>query len=192
MYGGRVKRIELAKKLAVVLLCAVIIFVSIKKLTTKEVVYDPNGRYEYIKSYFASNGYTCEDLTSSGGRCNKDKGLFKSEFVRAKDGFTFLDAGEDYVVNIYYTKDTINKNGIFLRTNASALAGYQKKNYTCTTKGTIIDELDKCVDEEGNELDSGAYKNYVQKAIMTVQGAINASGYDKKALIEDFKWVRVN
>ena len=45
MYGGRARRIELAKKAAFVLFCLIVIFVSIKYATRKEVHYDMNSRY---------------------------------------------------------------------------------------------------------------------------------------------------
>ena len=191
MYGGRARRIELAKKAGIVLVCIIVIVFCVKKITTKKTYYDANAKYDYLNYYFTSNGYTCEDLTTSGARCSSNTQSSKSEFVRFNDGFTYLDAGDSYTINIYYERSTPVKNGIFLKTNNYALIGYQKKNYTCITKDNIIGELVSCVDDDGVALDSGTYLGLVEKSILTVSEALDYSGYDVNALIEDFNWVRV-
>ena len=192
MYGGRAKRIEMAKKSAVVLVCIIVIIVSVKYATREEVHYDYNSHYDFLASYFTMEGYICEDLTSSGARCSKNMQNGSSEFVRYDDGFTFGDRGESYVISIIYEGGTASRNGITLRTNNSALLGYRMKDYTCTTKDTILSEIDKCVDQDGVVLDAGTYLGLIEKDILLLDNAIRRSGYNYQVLINEFKWVRLS
>ena len=192
MYGGRARRIELAKKGAIVLFCILVIYVSIKHATRKEVHYDLNSRFNMLSSYFQNRGYSCTDLVASGGKCTKNNENGVIEFTRYNNGFTFIDNNDTYVVSIYYQKDYA-KNGIYLRTSNNALPGYKKRNYICSTKeNNILNELDKCLEEDSDiELDSSYYIGAVENALKIVKEALNSSGYDVNVIISDYKWVRV-
>ena len=191
MYGGRARRIELAKKAAFVLFCVVIIFVSVKRITRKEVHYDMNSSFNFLSNYFQNRGFVCTDLVASGGKCTKNNSNGVIEFARFDNGFTYIENSESLILSVYYQKD-FSQNGITLKTSNYALVGYKKKDYVCYTKdGSIIGELDKCIDSEGNVLDSNTYIGSVETAIKTIKEALQVSGYDMDALLKEYKWVRV-
>jgi hypothetical protein len=191
MYGGRARRIELAKKAAFVLFCLIVIFVSIKYATRKEVHYDMNSRYNLLSSYFQNRGYVCTDLVASGGKCIKNNTNGVSEFSRHDNGFIFIERNDSVTLTINYQKD-YTRNGIELMTTNNALLGYKKKDYVCSTKdGSIIGELDKCIDKENVVLDSDIYLGIVENSIKLVKDALYYSGYDVDILLKEYKWVRV-
>ena len=191
MYGGRARRIELAKKAAFVIFCLIVIFVSIKYATRKEVHYDINSRYNLLANYFQNRGYVCTDLVASGGKCIKNNTNGVSEFSRHDNGFVYIERNESITLTIFYQKDYKN-NGIELLTTNNALLGYKKKDYVCTTKdGSIIGELDKCIDKENVVLDSSVYLGFVENAIKLVKEALESSGYNVNVLLKEYKWVRV-
>ena len=191
MYGGRARRIDLAKKGVIVLICLIVIFVSLKYATRKEIHYDVNQNYALLSNFFANRDFVCTDLVASGGKCTKNNSDGVQEFTRYNDGFTYIESTSSYVLSILYQKETPKKNGITLKTTNNALLGYKKKEYTCYTKDGIVSDFDKCLDEEKVELDSNMYLGVVESSIVLVREALYSSGYDYNTLMNDFKWVRV-
>ena len=138
MYGGRARRIDLAKKGVIVLICLIVIFVSLKYATRKEIHYDVNQNYALLSNFFANRDFVCTDLVASGGKCTKNNNDGVQEFTRYNDGFTYIESTSSYVLSILYQKETPKKNGITLKTTNNALLGHYDHDIV------LLENVKKC------------------------------------------------
>lgn len=182
---GRAQRIEFFEKVAYVviaILAIILIFVIIKN--QKKPV-DDNIDFAYLRSYLEANGYACDMIHQNGGSCFLRSDSSTSTFIRYESGFEFVINTDAYTLDIKHIEQ--EKDFTFY-TTTNALAGYKSRNFICNTKGTVIDEFDKCVDEDGKVLDSNAYIGVIERAIKDINNFIDSSGYDKEILIKENKW----
>ena len=185
MYG-RARRIALVKKIAIVAVLIFIVYILFTKVFIKENFVDQNQNFAYMKSYFNGKGYICERIEHNAGRCYKETETTYIGFIRYDDGFNYVDQSTSYRLTINYLPTEVNQ--IVLKTNSTSLEGYKNKIYYCTTKDNVLGEIDKCVTEDGEKLDVQSYIGVVEKAQSDVDKIINASGYDKEVLLEEYKW----
>ena len=185
MYG-RARRIALVKNIAIVLIC---IFVGYFVVSTvfKTVTYvDPNQNFAFLKNYFVRQGYTCEIIERTGGRCYIQQENNYTGFIRYDNGFNYAVRTASY--SLEFDHSIKKEKKIIFRTNQNALDGYQRKEYYCKTKGSVIDELVKCETGSGDKLDLNTYIGVIEQGIIDLNKIIDASGYDKETLINDYYW----
>lgn len=186
MYG-RARRIALLKKsiIAVVSILSVFIIarVVIGLLLTKE----NNVDFYYLKKYLVDKGFTCESMKTSGSVCKYSSEKVKERFVRYENGFDYIYNNKSYVVELYHINGV---DKILFNTGDDAFANYKNLNYSCTYKENILNELDKCVLVDDNDvvLDNEAYIGIINKKIYEINMIIEASKYDKEDLLNKYEW----
>lgn len=188
MYG-RARRIAFAKKCIYIALGFLAVFVVIK-LVTKVVNHeDENVNFYYLRKYMEVNGYSCERLDLTGGSCTKRAEVTGYNFIRYDDGFEYQVRTSSYTLTMRLASNDGSK--ISFKTTTDAIAGYKGKNYTCTYKENILNELDKCTEtSDFTELDLGAYRGVIEKAIFDLNEIVDASGYKKDVLVNKFEWIK--
>lgn len=184
---GRAQRIEFFEKVAYFVIAIAAIILVFIILSNQKGFVDDNVNFAYLRDYMKANGYNCEMIHKNGGSCTLRSETSSSTFIRYNDGFEFTINSDYYVLNI---KHISTEEKFTFKTSAKALAGFKNENYVCTTKGTILDELDKCVDEDGNELTSNAYISVIERAIKDLNNFIDSSGYRKDVLLEQSMWTK--
>ena len=86
MYG-RARRIALARTIIIVVGIIIVLYMIISTLLRSEAFYGENEKFEYLRSYFAGQGYVCKSIDQNGGSCSLKKNNFKYNFVRYDNGF---------------------------------------------------------------------------------------------------------
>lgn len=185
MYG-RARRIALVKKIIIVVVLVFIGYILFTKVFVKENFVDQNQNFAFMKNYFQGKGYICERIDHNAGRCYKETDDTYTGFIRYDDGFNYVDESTSYRLIINYMPNEVNN--IVLKTNSNSLEGYKNMVYYCSTKKDLFSEIDKCITEDGEKLDVQSYIGVVEKAQTDISNIIEASGYDQKALLVDFKW----
>ena len=185
---GRARRIALAITVAIIAVVIFFLYYIITSLFTYNEYKEENMNFEYLRDYFVYQGYSCKTIEQNGGSCTLKKNNFKYQFVRYDDGFYYMIDGSSYTLTINYLEN--EKHQIEFKTKATALGDYKKKTYYCTTKGkgTIIDELNECVTESGEKLDLQTYIGVVENALTDINNIIEASGYNKDRLVNNYIW----
>ena len=169
---GRAQRIEFFQKVIYFVIAVFAIAIVFIILSNRKESVDDNVNFSHLREYMEANGKS--DASTS-------------MFIRQNNGFEFIITSEAYNLDIKHIPDD---DKITFNTTAKALAGYKSTDYTCTTKGTILDELDKCVDKDNNELTSNAYISVVEMAIKDLNNFVDSSGYRKDVLLENYEWVK--
>ncbi len=182
---GRAQRIEFYEKVGYCIIAIVVVALIFWIISNQKGFVDDNVNFAYLKQYMEDNGYICEMIHKNGGSCTLHSDTSTSVFIRYGDGFEFVINSDAYSLDI---KHISTEENFSFKTSTSALAGYKSRNYTCETKGNILDELSKCVDENGEELNSNAYIGVIERALKDLNNFIDSSGYSKDALIEDYEW----
>lgn len=185
MYG-RKRRISFAISVVVGIVCIITGYLVISKILEKTVFVEVNQNYEFLKYHFKSKGFTCEIIEKSGGRCYLETETRYMGFSRYEDGFLYVVRSPGYVLDIRHQESM--KSGITFRTTDEALQGYKNMNYTCITKGTIVDELVECKTDKGVLLDLNSYIGVIETAIADTKAAIDASGYKVDVLLNEYMW----
>ena len=180
---GRAQRIEFFEKVAYFVIAVFAVIIVFVILSNQKGFVDDNVDFAYLKNYMEDNGYSCEMIHQDGGTCTLKGDSSTSMFTRRNDGFDFAIISSAYTLNI---KHSNSGDIIKLRTTSSALAGY--KDFTCKTKGNVIDELEQCTDEDDVVLDSNVYIGVIERAIKDINNFIDSSGYDKEILMKEHKW----
>ena len=127
-------------------------------------------------------------IEKSGGRCFYKTDNSNYSFIRYDDGFNYVMESTSYRLVFNHTKAEPNK--ITFKTKNTSLEGYKNKVYDCTTKGSIIDELDKCTTEDGEVLDLNGYIGVVEDGIKEVNDILSSSGYNTDSLIDNYVWTK--
>lgn len=185
---GRARRIEFAEKVAYVVVGIIAVILVVVIISNQKENVDDNVNFAYLRRYMESRGFTCEMIHRVGGQCILRNETSTYSFIRYDDGFEYIIATKSYTFDAKHKLSEPEK--LTLKTTSEAFAGYRNKSYTCTYKGSIIGELDKCIDENDKELDLNSYKGVVEKAMSELKDIIDSSGYDKKAIISDYQWIK--
>ncbi|MGN1338450.1 MAG: hypothetical protein ACI4WW_08255 [Candidatus Coprovivens sp.] len=190
MFYGRFRRMELAKKVAYVLIGIVVLFIIISFLSKKiDVFIDHNVNFAYLKNYFNNQGYDCIMIERDGGKCVLEGEVSTTMFTRFDEGFTYILKTDSYVVNIRHVVNTYND--IIFTTTKEALPGYRNMTYNCYTSDGITGDLDSCSTNNGShsvKLDSELYLSVIENHINSLNDIINASGYDRDELLNNYYW----
>ena len=132
-------------------------------------------------------GFRCEMLQMAGGNCQKKSSNNSYTFTRLETGFEYIVKSSGYLLDIRWSDDS-KGDYITFKTTAEAINGYRNNFYTCSYKENIVKEIDKCVDENENELDLPAYTSIINRSMYDLDLYITNSGYNKKKLLEDHEW----
>jgi len=188
---GRARRLEFAEKIGYIIAiigAAITMFIVLKEPIDLS---EKNTKFEYLREYMEASGYSCSMVDKIGGHCYIENDIGTYDFVRLESGFEYIISTEGYNLNIRLSSD--KGDYIKFKTSSNALTGYKSKNYTCTWKDTengIIGELDKCIDEDGDELDSNVYLSVISKTMYELNNIIDSSGYYKSELLQNHEWVK--
>ena len=147
---------------------------------------ETNVNFEYLRNYFQRNGYSCEMIQKSGGKCYFQKESSYKSFTRYDKGFIFLVKNNGYAIQIRHLKDSYED--IILETNGNALPNLTYKKFNCVTKNGINGELDYCITESGEKLTTEVYIGAVEQAINELDSILNSSGYNVSKLIDNYSW----
>ncbi len=187
MFFGRQRRIDLAEKIAYVLVGVLAIILIVYLVTRHTDFTDKNVNFAYLVNYMTEKGYTCEMLNRSGGKCTLRRENVDYTFYRYDDGLQYVLNTESYSLNV---KHLGGVDLIEFKTNGNAFINYRNKEYICTTKNGILSELDKCVTDEGEELDFKAYIGFINETFYELDKIMEAAEYDKDALVNDYEWIK--
>ena len=186
MFYGRARRLDLAKKVGIVAGIILILVLIIIFVTKKVDFVDHNVNFAYMKQYFYNKGYTCEQIDKDGGKCFLKGDNTYYSFTRYSIGFEYLVRSEGYTLQFRHVLNTFND--ITFTTTNNALSGVKNKVFTCYTKDNINGEFDYCETSDKERLDSSTYIGVIKSAIADINSIIDASGYDKKTLIDEYVW----
>lgn len=186
---GRARRIELAEKIAYVIVGIVAVALVFIIVGSHKEHVDKNVNFSLLREYLEGRGFRCEMLQINGGSCSKKSASNEYSFVRLEDGFEYIVKSSGYLLDIRWATDD-KGSFITMKTTSSALNGYRNNLYTCSYKKTILDEVDKCIDETEKELDSQTYISVINSSIYDLNTYILNSGYRKDSLLEDHEWVK--
>ena len=189
MLYGRARRVKLVKQVSLIVIVVLLLVLAISFLFKENKYVDRNVNYAMLKSYFNGKGYSCVQLERDGGRCVNDQESYYYSFTRYADGFIFLKKTSTYTIQIRHVKST-NNNDISISTNSNSLAGTRDKTYYCITDDGLVGTLKSCVTDSGDELTTQSYLGEVEDVISDLNQIINASGYNKDSLLDDYEWVR--
>ena len=186
---GRARRIELAEKIAYLIVGIVAISLVFFIVNTHRDHTEKNVNFSVLREYMEGRGFHCEMLQMSGGSCQKKNDNNEYNFTRLETGFEYVVKSSGYLLDIRWAADG-KGDYITFKTTASALNGYRNNNYSCTYKDNIMNEIDKCIDENKNELDLQSYISVINKSMYDLNAFISNSGYDKEHLLEAHEWVK--
>ena len=186
-FFGRQRRIDFVEKITYIVIGVFAVGLVLYLVTKKTDFEDPNVNYAYLANYMQQKGFTCELLNRSGGKCYIIKGDVEYSFYRFDDGLQYIIKSETYSLNI---KHLSGSDSIEFRTYSSAYIGYRDLVFQCSYKDGFLSEIDKCVTSSGKELDLPVYLGFVKEAVNDVNNMVEASGYEKKPLIENYEWVK--
>ncbi len=184
MYG-RARRIAFLEKVvywAVGILTLILVLVTI--FNDKEVV-DTNVNFAFLREHLEGKGYRCERINIVNGRCKKIGENNTYSFIRLNDGFEYINNSKGYILDIKHSKDD---SKITFKTTDYAFAGVRNQLYTCKYKDNVINELENCYLENGEELNIESYKSIILQAMYELNIILDNSGYYKDTLLNDFSW----
>lgn len=189
MYG-RARRIRLYVIIALVVCVVAAIFLvffnSKKENIVKNV--DDNVNFRYLVDYFVGKNYSCEMLQKSGGKCYLNVNDKFYQFTRYDNGFEYVLRTNTYILIIKHT--SLTGDTIDFRTNNNAVSGYKSREYTCTTKGSIISEFDGCMDSNGEQLELVTYIGVIEQSLENVKEILHASRYNVDELLNNYVWTK--
>ena len=186
MFYGRARRIELAKKVGLILGIIIALVLLIIFIIKKVDFVDHNVNYAYLRQYLISRGYTCERIEVDGGKCFIKGSSNYQSFTRYSIGFEYLVRSDAYILQIRHLQGSYSD--IKFTTNDKALVGVKNKDFICHTKGNLLGELEYCDTSDALKLTTASYVGVVESAINDVNSIIEASGYKKYVLINDYIW----
>lgn len=187
-FYGRARRIEFVERatyIIVGIISVILVFVVVGK---KTVYQESNVNFSYLREYLEARGYICEVIYRSGGSCTSNSKAVTSSFIRYDEGFQFITKSDGYFLEITYMES--KGDYIKLKTTSHALQGYVNKEYTCTFKDNILNELDECKDKDGGKLDSATYIGVINKAMYDLYNIVENSGYSRDKLLKNHEWVK--
>ena len=186
-FFGRQIRIDFVEKLAYIIVGIFAVGLVFYLVTQKTDFEEVNVNYAYLATYMQQKGFTCELLNRSGGKCYIVRGDTEYSFYRYDDGLQYIIKSESYSLNI---KHLSGADSMEFRTYNNAYIGYRDSVYQCTYKDGFLSELDKCVTSDGTELDLEVYLGFIRETINDLNNIVEASGYERKPLIENYEWVK--
>ena len=176
-FFGRQRRIDFVEKLAYIIVGIFAVGLVFYLVTQKTDFEEVNVNYAYLATYMQQKGFTCELLNRSGGKCYIVRGDTEYSFYRYDDGLQYIIKSESYSLNI---KHLSGADSMEFRTYNNAYIGYRDSVYQCTYKDGFLSELDKCVTSDG----------FIRETINDLNNIVEASGYERKPLIENYEWVK--
>ena len=185
---GRARRIEFVERatyIIVGIIAVIVVFIVVGK---KNSYNETNVNFSYLREYLEARGYICEVIYRSGGSCTSVSKAVTSSFIRYDDGFQFITKSNGYFLEITYMDS--KGDYIKLKTTSYALQGYVNRDFTCTYKENIFNEIESCKDQDGQVLDSDTYIGVVNKALYDLRNIVDNSGYSKDKLVEKHEWVK--
>lgn len=187
MFYGRARRMAIVKTGLIIGLLIFLAFLGYKMLSKEDVKYvDRNVNFAFLRDHFKSKGYSCDRLERDGGRCVYEVNTNYKSFTRYGDGFIFLIKSNSYTIQFRHVKSTANDFVFY--TNESALVGERNKTYYCLTSNDIFGDFVSCSTEDGEVLETKSYIGALEVALIEMNEFIDASGYDRDKLINDFEW----
>lgn len=187
MYG-RARRIRLYVIIALIICVVAIFFIFLNSKNEKNVKNDDNVNFRYLVDYFVNKNYSCEMLQKSGGKCYLNVNDKFYQFTRYDNGFEYVLRTNTYILIIKHT--SLNGDTIDFRTNNNAVSGYKSRNYTCTTKNSIIGEFEGCLDSNGEQLELVTYIGVIEQCLENVKDILNVSGYNVDELLNKYVWTK--
>ena len=186
-FFGRQRRIDFIEKLAYVGVAIFALALVVYMVTRKTDFVETNVDYAYLVNYMQKKGYNCEMLNRSGGSCTLRTKDYEYSFFRYDEGFQYTKTLKNYSLTIKHLDgvDTIE-----FKTFSGAYLGYKDKVYKCTTKKGVFSEIDKCVTDKEEVLDFESYTGFINEALYDLSNMVDASGYDKKVLLDNYEWVK--
>jgi hypothetical protein len=186
MYG-RVRRIELIKRIAIVVVSLIGIVLVAKTIVDLLAPGAKVAEFSLLKRYLNDKGFACEKLTNSGAVCKYNTDNVTESFIRYDKGFAYLYNNSNYVVEIYHVD---GEDRIDFSTGDDSFSNYKNLKYNCSYKGNILTAVDECVliDDKDVKLDNEAYIGIINKKIYEVNMMIEASGYNKYSLLNKYVW----
>ena len=186
MYG-RARRLKLINKIVIVFLVLIVVFIVVRLILNIIPKQDDNIDFAYMRNYMISRGFSCEILRASGSACKYNNGDISERFSRFDNGFEYIYNNKKYAINIYHVGGV---ERITFNTGEGAFTGYKNLDYDCSYKENILNELDKCLlkSDPNIELDNEAYIAVLNKTIKEVNKIIESSKYNKKVLLEEYRW----
>lgn len=189
MFYGRYRRVEFAKKVLVIFTAVLLLVLAIAFLSKKVIGrVNTNVEFAYLKQYFKGNGYSCQTIEKDGGNCFKESETGSVYFTRYDEGFYYLIKTDNY--ELYFRHIVNTYNDITFSTTDTALAGYKSKTYSCYTDDGITGKLEECITKNGIKLDSETYIGVVNEYINKLNEIIDASGYRRDSLLDDYYWIK--
>ena len=186
-FFGRQRRLNLLEK-AIYIVIGIFSIALIFYLVSKQSEnVDDNVNFAYLSTYLQDRGYSCELLYRSGGKCSMRREGYESFFYRYDNGLQLSIKTENYFVKVNHSD---GKDEIEFNTYRNAYIGYRNMEYTCTVKDTVISEVQKCVTKNGVELDNNAYLGVINDTLHQIDLIIEASGYEKDALVYNYEWIK--
>lgn len=187
MFYGRARRLAIVRTILIIALIIFLVFLGFKMFAKKEVKFiDRNVNYAFLRDHFKGKGYSCDRLERDGGRCVYEVGSNYKSFTRYGDGFIFLIKSNSYTIQFRHVKSTAND--FMFYTNEYALVGEKNKTYYCLTSNDIFGEFVSCSTSDGEELETKSYIGALEVALTEMNEFIDASGYDRDVLINDYEW----
>ena len=186
VFYGRARRIELYEKLAyiaVVVVAVIIIVVLVSKQPTDT---DRNINFSYLRDYLQGRGYSCELLHQNNGGCTKRTDNTLYNFVRFEDGFMYTVKTDSYLMQIVHSLE--KSESITFSTTSEAFLGYRNKKYYCELGESVLDTFGDCLTKDGEVLNLNSYRGIIEQAQFDVSNMLDASGYYKNTLLEDYVW----
>ena len=186
-FFGRQRRIDFFEKVAYVLVAVLALSLVIYLVTRKTEFVETNVDYANLVNYLQQKGYKCEMLNKSGGGCTLRTKEREYHFYRYDEGFQYSKTMEHFTLTI---KHLDGVDSIEFKTFNTAYLDYKDKEYTCSTKKNILSEVDECVTASGEVLDFESYIGFINESIYDLNNLVDASGYNKNILLENYEWVK--
>lgn len=186
VFYGRARRIELYEKIAYIaaaLIAVIIIVVLVSRQSTDD---DRNVNFSYLRDYLQNRGYSCELLHQVNGGCTKRTDNTLYNFVRYEDGFMYTVKTDSYLMQIVHSLE--KSDSIVFSTTSDAFFGYRNKKYYCDFEKNVLGALGECKTKDGDVLSLNSYRGVIERAQYDIENMIDASGYYKKSLIENYIW----
>lgn len=188
VFYGRARRIELAEKIAYIVVGIVAVVLVIFLVFKQTSNTNKNIDFSYLRDYFLQRGYSCEMIHQSGGQCTLTKENIMYKFIRYDNGFEYFEKTDSYLLNIKHVLDEENK--IVFKTTSEAFVGFKNEEYTCEYKVNVINELGTCRNNKNETLNQNSYLGVIEKAMNELNNIIDSSGYYKVNILEDYQWIK--
>ena len=194
MLYGRARRIQLVKKIGLIVVLLIVLVILILFLFQKHEEKNMNKNFNMLRTYFLNKGYMCEMIEKDGGICRsrlvdpetKEQSHVQYIFTRYDEGFNYLVKSSSYSIEIRHIVNTYND--IILETTDKALDADRNKKFICQTDNSIVGNLVNCETAEGQKVKNDVYLGAVEMAISNLNNIINSSGYKRDKIINDYVW----